>query len=268
MAFNVRRKNNSTDDDQDYGDQTPAPVDSRADLPATRSDSEYAVMTMEKGEIVSMLRDNVGAEKLTANDLSRVTVPSQGVTTWTIPTVEGDKQEKYIEGIIVLTQSVRAYWKESFDESGGGSPPDCVARDGLTGVGDPGGDCLKCELSQWQSDKKKRGKACAEARLIYLMTKNQILPMVIKVPATSLANARKYLFGLTSARQAVHSVYTRLALEPDKNLDGIKFSKITFEKIGDVEKPQITKAYADDLKPFLDASIEQFAKQQSPDPIS
>ena len=259
MAFAKRK--NGTDDSASQSSY-------ESKVPAVKDESDYAVMKMEKGEIVSMLRDNVGAEKLTANDLSRVTVPSQGVTTWTIPTVEGEKQQKHIEGIIVLTQSVRAYWKESFDDSGGGSPPDCVARDGLTGVGDPGGDCLKCELSQWQSDKKKRGKACSEARLIYLLTQDQILPMVIKVPATSLANARKYLFGLTSVRKAVHSVYTRLSLEADKNVDGIKFSKITFEMAGEVENPEVTKAYADDLKPFLDASIDQFTKQQDPDPIS
>ena len=85
MAFAKRK--NGTDDSASQSSY-------ESTVPAVKDESDYAVMKMEKGEIVSMLRDNVGAEKLTANDLSRVTVPSQGVTTWTIPTVEGEKQQK------------------------------------------------------------------------------------------------------------------------------------------------------------------------------
>lgn len=240
----------------------------QADVPATvdNDPDKYAIMSMQKGAVVDMLKENMGVEKITANDLNRITVPSQGSVVWTIPTITGDETEKEIEGVIIFTQSVRAYWEKSFDDSGGGSPPDCVARDGLTGVGDPGGDCLKCPKAQWESAKggKGRGKACSESRLIYLVPKAEILPTVIKVPATSLANARKYLFGLTSVRQAVHSVYTKLTLEGDKNADGIKFSKVVFQKTGDVENPDITEDYAKNIKPYLTASVEQFTSQQDP----
>jgi hypothetical protein len=193
-------------------------------------------------------------------------VPTGGTTTWSIPTIEGDQPAQKIEGIIVFTQTVRAYWKESFDESGGGSPPDCVSRDGLIGKGEPGGDCLSCELAQWETAKggRGRGKACAESRLIYLMSKNEILPTVIKVPATSLTNARKYLVGLTSKQQPLYSVYTELSLTPDKNADGIKFSKIVFKKLGDVERPDLAEGYAKQIKPYLSVSVEQFSKQQDP----
>jgi hypothetical protein len=237
-------------------------------LPAKKDDSTYEIMNMNKGEVAQMLRENVGAEKLTANDLTRITVPSQGSTTWLIPTIEGEQSSKTIEGVIILTQSVRAYWKDSFDESGGGTPPDCVSRDGLEGRGTPGGDCLKCELSQWESDKKGRGKACSESRLVYLIQPDEILPIVIKVPATSLASARKYLFGLTSARKPVHSVFTKITLEKASNADRIDYSKIIFEMTGDVPNAEVTKAYADDIRPFLDTSIEQFTSQQDNDPIS
>jgi hypothetical protein len=259
-SFGTKAKNNQSDIQDQTTDLTT--VDDNPD--------KFAIMQMKSGEAVEMLRENVGAEKLTANDLNRITVPSQGSVVWTIPTIEGEKTEKTIEGVIIFTQSVRAYWEQSFDESGGGSPPDCVARDGLTGMGDPGGDCLSCPKAQWETAKggKGRGKACSESRLIYLVSKSEILPTVIKVPATSLANARKYLFGLTSARQAVHSVYTKLSLESDKNADGIKFSKVVFEKTGDVENPQITKDYAEGIKPFLSASVEQFTSQQDQDPVS
>lgn len=261
MAFGTKSKQNS--------ELAPATKDDNF-IDVVDGNGNYAIMKMPVKEITTMLRDNLGAEKLTANDLNRITVPTGGNTTWTISTVEGEMPAQAIEGVIVLTQSVRAYWKESFDESGGGSPPDCVARDGLIGVGNPGGDCLKCPLNDWNTAKagKGRGKACSESRLVYLVTEGEILPMVIKAPATSLGNARKYLFGLTSKRQPVHSVYTRLTLEMDKNADGIKYSKINFTKIGDVENPGATKEYAEKLRPYLEAASESMMQQQEKDPIN
>ncbi len=256
MAFRSTKKGNHDDQSEN--------------VPATVSETGYAIDKMQPGAVKDLIRTNLGTEQLTQNDLNRVTVPAAGGTMWQVSTVEGDENVAELEGIIVHTQSVRAYWKESFEHSGGGSPPDCVSADALQGIGEPGGDCLTCPLSQFKSAKEGagRGKACSESRLVYLLTENEILPLVVKVPATSLANARKYVIGLTSKLMDTHAVYTKLTLEQDKNQDGIKYSKIIFTKIGDVPNPQQTKAYAEDIKPFLTASVEQFASRQDPDPTS
>jgi hypothetical protein len=272
MAFGKKDKiqSQTQPDDNNADEKTHAldnPHTSQAEVPATFNDSSYAIMQMPEGSVVEMLKENMGAEQLTAQDLNRITVPTGGSTMWMINTVEGEEPHKEVEGVVMLTQSVNAYWKEPFDDTGGGTPPDCVARDGLTGIGDPSGDCLTCPLAKFESakDGKGRGKACTQSRLVYIVPKDEILPTVIKVPPTSLANARKYLFGLTSKRQAIHSVYTKLTLETDKSADNIKYSKIVFQKTGDVESPAVTKSYADGIKPYLSATIEKLTTTQDPD---
>jgi len=227
-------------------------------------------MKMEKGEITTVLRENLGTEEIVATDLEQVVVPSGGVTTWTIPTIDGDVETKEIIGIIVCTQIIKAYWKESFDDTGGGIPPDCSSEDGLSGIGDPGGNCLKCKFGGKDAfgtakDGKGRGKACQEGRLIFIVLQDEILPIRIKAPSMSLSTSRKYLFGLTSKRKAVHSVYTSMTLESDKNRDGIKYSKIIFTKIGDIENPAKTEAYAKALKPYLSKVAAEMVKEPQQD---
>ena len=212
-----------------------------------KTDGQFAIMTMDKNEIQELLTENLGGDTLTPNDLDRVVVPGSGGTTWTIPSIDGEISASEIVGILVHTQTVRAYWEEDF--TGGGTPPDCRSDDGLTGVGNPGGNCLSCPLNQF--DEEGGAKACSESRLLFMLLKDETLPIVIKVPAMSLKNARMYLRGLTSKRQLIHSVYTRLALEKDKNKSGIAYAKIVFSKIGDVEAPEVSKAYAQNIKPFL-----------------
>lgn len=220
-------------------------------LPETTQENNYAIMQMGEGEISTILAENLGGEKLTAVDLESVKVPAGGSTTWTMETIDGEVETKTIDGIIIFTQLTRAYWPSEY--SGGSEPPQCTSQDSLNGIGDPGGDCLVCPLNEFGSAKQGagRGKACSEKRHIFLVTADETLPIIIKAPAMSLKGIKKYLFGLTSKRQAVHSVYTRLTLEKDTNADGIVYSKIVFTKIGDVENPELSKSYADGIKPHL-----------------
>lgn len=217
----------------------------------TQEENQYAIMQMQKGEIGEILNENLAGEQLTPQDLESIGVPAGGGTTWTVPTIDGEIETKHIDGIIVLTQITRAYWETPF--SGGSEPPVCSSKDGRSGIGTPGGDCYSCPYNEFGSADKGegRGKACSEKRFLFVITQNETLPIVIKAPAMSLKGAKKYLFGLTSQRKNMHSVYTRLTLEKDKNQDGIDFSKIVFTKIGDVENPELTKAYADGIKPHL-----------------
>lgn len=48
--------------------------------------------------------------------------------------------------------------------------PDCRSLDSLTGVGKPGGDCMKCQLSQWNNqavkDEDRRPKCASQYNLV------------------------------------------------------------------------------------------------------
>ena len=242
------------------GNQVPAVVDPTS--------GQFAIMATQNQNIREVLKANLGSDELRPEDLERVTVPGSGGTTWVVNTVDGPVETRELTGVIVHTQITRAYWEKSFDETGGGSPPECVSRDGLTGVGNPGGDCLNCKYNLFESDAKGRGKACQESRLIFLVLKDELLPIVVKAPATSLKNAKKYLTGLTSRvdpvtrrNTPVHSVYTKLTLFRDKNTDGIPFAKIEFAKTGCVENPEATAAYAAGIRPYLESAAKAMAEE-------
>lgn len=236
-----------------------------SNLPATEGDvSTFAIMKYKKGEISNILRGNMGTDALSAMDLPQISVPAGGVTTFIRPTIDGELEQKELTGIIICTQHTRAYWAQSFDQTGGGTPPDCVSEDGDIGIGVPGGECGTCPFSQFGSADNKRSKACQEKRLLFFLMSDEILPIVVKAPATSLKGAKQYLMGLTSRGMKLHSVYTTLTLEKDKNKDGIAYSKIIFKKAGEVEAPDVLEAYAEQIKPFLVKAVRDIAAMRDP----
>ena len=227
-------------------------------------ESEFQIMKMGEGAIADLMAENLGQDGLSVQDLTRIKVPSGGGLSWTVPSIEGDKLQKELLGVIVFTQTTRTYWIESFDDTGGGAPPDCYSPDGVTGIGMMAdqvkdGMCGNCPMSQFADDGS--GCPCKEGRLIFMIMQDEILPTVIKAPVMSLKGAKKYLTGLTSRIQKVHSVYTRLTLAVDRNKKGIEYSKIIFEKVGDVERPEITDKYAKDLRPFIDQAAAKIASE-------
>jgi len=222
---------------------------------------EFAIMQGNIEDVKAMIEANLGeGESIGIGDLSRITMPSGKSTTWIIPDIEaegGEIETKAITGVIVSTQTTRQYWETSFEE-GGGNPPDCASVDGITGVGNPGGECLQCEKNEFKSEGgKNRAKECQERKLVFVVLRDDVLPTLISAPPASLKNIRQYLFELTKKRRFIHSVYTEITLTTDKNDDGIFYPKMVFRKVGDVENQEATKGYAEALKPFLKRTVTQ-----------
>lgn len=227
---------------------------------ALTSQDQFAIMETDM-DVSDEIMQNLGVGGITMHDLPKVTVPTGGSTVWSVPDIEaegGESNPKDITGVIIMTRTTRQYWKTSF-EDGGGTPPDCSSDDGLTGVGDPGGDCTNCPLNEFESHTDGKRKACAEKRLIFITTQRDILPTIVVAPAGSLGNVRKFLVGLTSKRLPVFSVYSKLTLEKDKNDQNIAFSRIVIQKIADVEDMVRARAYADAIKPYLQKVSRDFA---------
>lgn len=215
---------------------------------------QFAIMSPGM-DIKSIITENLGADGITMHDLPRIKVPSGDSTMWIIPDIEAEGGQKAlvsITGIIIFTQTIRTYWEKPFKD-GSGDPPDCSSTDGIEGKGVPGGDCMSCPLNEFEShrDPDSGAKACSEKRLLFTATQDEILPIVIAAPATSLGNIRKFLVGLTSKRKAVYSVYAKLSLVTDKNKAGTEYPKIVVQKAGDVEDLVIAKAYADAIRPYI-----------------
>jgi hypothetical protein len=239
-------------------------------LPAEIGAEQFAIMKMEKDGIKELMAENFGSEAINLSDLTTITVPTGGATTWTISTIDGDVETKEIIGIMIYTRMTRTWWETSFEDSGGGVFPDCFSLDALHGIGKladhPGVDgiCKKCPMDAMGTGKDGIGKACKEKRQIFMVLQDEVLPVLLRVPVMSVGPSRKYLLGLTSHQKPIHSVYTKFSLETDKNKKGIKYSKIKFEKIGEVENPVHTKAYAEAIKPYLEEISEQMVRNASP----
>lgn len=224
---------------------------------------QYAIMQKGKLDMVQdMIKENLGDSNITLSDLTRISFPSGKSKTWIIPDIEaegGELEAKAIVGIILMTQRTRQYWEESFEDTGGGTPPDCSSEDGIFGRGNPGGECDNCLFSQFDTDTGRQ--SCSEKRLIFMITQDDILPIMVSAPPTSLKNVRKYILGLTSKQKRIHSVYTELTLVTDKSQGGIDYPKIQIRKIGDVENPEITAQYAKMIKPYLQREAARAAQE-------
>jgi hypothetical protein len=212
---------------------------------------DFAVVQSDPAELQALIKETLGGESLQAHDLDRVKVPSGGALSWEVPTVSGEASMKELVGIIVHHQNKRAYWHEKF--SGGNEKPDCSSEDAITGVGDPGGECASCPFAQFGSDEDGVSQACKALKHIFILTEGSVLPIVVTLPPSSLAPAKKYLMRLIQNRIAPSGIVTKLTLEKAESKGGIKYSKAVFAageplKPDDAEK---VKQYAEALKPSL-----------------
>ncbi len=186
----------------------------------------YEIVKADPQALSDVIKTNLGGQQITEFDLERVRVPGGGGTTWEIGEEEAAKE---LEGIIVHWRDGAAYWKRAFGDSGGGTPPDCSSIDGIYGIGDPGGECAKCPFNEFGSAQREdgspgRGKACKNFRVLFMVRPEELLPLAVIVPPTSLREARKYFLRLASKAINYHSLTTRIMLEKTKSADGIEYA--------------------------------------------
>ena len=176
---------------EEAGLAVPAPS-----LPSTR----YVALDMDNpGFFADIISENLGDEGLSYADLERMKMPSGKSRAWIAETSEGQLNLTEIKGVIIHHQKTRAYWEKSIEESSGNMPPDCSSEDGRTGVTTMdtlGGDCASCPMNQFGTARNRRGKACTEKQMIYVLQENRILPMIVQAPPTSLKSVRDYMLAL------------------------------------------------------------------------
>ena len=198
-------------------------------------ESKYAALANPIDGLFEALSANVGSGAISEFDLSRVKVPTGGASAWEVPTLDGSEPAKELRGVVVGFKDVRAYWAESF--GGGSNPPDCSSQDSITGIGNPGGECAVCPMADFgskisQNGTPQAGQACKAMRLLFVLQKTEMLPLVLAVPPTSLRPIRQHFIRLASQslrHDAVESIFT---LEKTKSNDGIEYSRIV-TKVGD-----------------------------------
>ncbi len=228
-----------------------------------KKDSGFALMRMDSSTLKQVIADNLGPQGFGPGDLDRVKIPAGGGRSWNVPSLEGDKEEREIQGIIIHWADRRVYWEKSF--SGEGAPPDCYSEDTVTGVGSPGGLCDKCPLSEFGTAKSQngefgKGQACKQIRQIFVSREDGgLVPLLVTLPPTSLAPVRKYFLRLASSELPYWGVVTKLTLEKTKNSGGIEFSRVdaAMGRRLSPEELRGVEQYRNAIRPALDrAAVE------------
>lgn len=222
---------------------------------------------------MQILKANLGlAGKLTVSDLTKITIPSGGGTAWQMPNPIGGGKPKNVDAIecvIIAFKDQKAFWKESIDDSGGGTPPNCRSVDMVHGIGDPGGFCdggtdlqpEPCPFNVFGSAKEGEagGKACKDLRFLFILEGKSRIPKLIIVPPTSLKSMRRYFLDLAGQEIPHYAVITRLELEPDKNATGIKYSRISPSAVAELNEEEIKAAeeFCNMISPMIGNMVTQ-----------
>lgn len=183
--------------------------------------SDYAI-TQDGQDIRQVMEANMGGSQIRAFDFDQVKIPAGGGLVWSIPSIEegDDESVKEIRGVIIHWVDKRVYWS---DPEATGVRPDCTSEDSITGLGEPGGECEPCPLSQWGSGKNK-GQACKQKRVLFVIREGGLLPIVFSMPPTSINTMRKYFLGLASKGIPYYQVETAFGLQKDRNDAGQDYS--------------------------------------------
>ena len=213
---------------------------------------KYSVMQIDPVELQEALADNLGGEQIREFDLPTVKIPSGGQTSWSVPSVSGEKIVKTIEGVIIAHKWTRGYWADSLDDTGGGQPPDCSAPDARTGTGFPfrkPGEviapdaepvtmaCEECPNSQFGSARSGRGQACQHRKLIMLLPPTGLLPLIVNLAPTSGQPARDFFLGLSGEEPPVsyRRAHVKIGLEKVQGQGVPDYAKATFELVDTID---------------------------------
>ena len=181
------------------------------------------------------------------------------------------------EGIILDTNRINAWWEQSFDDTGGGTPPDCFSMDGIDcdqNSNMPQSQlCRDCEKNKFGSASEKdgvpgKGKACKNMKRVHIVMEGEMLPHRMTLPPSSLKAIDDYISRLTSKGLPYQLVHTTFKLKEAKNAKGIKYSEIKPERgilITDPEQATNLKKLLRDMKPVMrgqEIILKEYGKEE------
>lgn len=224
----------------------------------------WRITKIEQRKIQSLMADAVGVGGVfnPLRDMTPITIPGAGATTWVYTALGKTVETKELSGILVLHHVARSYWEDDVDDEGGGNdagggkPPDCFSPDGINGIGYPGGACNTCVKAEYGSDRRKRGQACKQMLWLYLMTAERVLPRLIPIPPTGINPARDYIMELAANGYALTDVLTGITLETKQNPEKKKYSVPVFTHLADAPEAlaNMLATYSTGLRLHLPAS--------------
>lgn len=141
--------------------------------------------------------------------------------------------------LLASSQFVSKVWYEDGYEEGAVNPPDCFSANGI--VPDPSSNlkqsetCAACDQNKWGSrvtPAGKKAKACGDCKRVAVVplgdVRNEAFggPMLLRVPAGSLADYGQYGDGMDARGYKYYTIGTRISFEPTE-----AYPKLVFEPI-------------------------------------
>ena len=170
-----------------------------------------AVHGAKLAKVARAVSEAAGVDGMSMSDIGKIKLPASGGESWR-------ENRKEIIAAVVGDNERRAYWEDEYD--GGNTPPDCSSDDMITGVGTPGGDCQTCPLAKFNSSTKKNseGQACQHRRILFALTPDSVMPVILSVPPSSLKYVKKDFirFATTGNCVAVSEGLWSFTLKEDK----------------------------------------------------
>ena len=158
---------------------------------------------------------------------------------------DGQKIDEF-DALILDFHRVNAFWLESFDQSGGNTPPDCFSGDGEVPAEDSNEKqsetCKHCPQNKFGSEHghSGRGKACKNMKRVHLITSHQqMLPFRLILPPSNIRPFDSYISALVTMGYPWRATVTGFGLKESKNKDGIKYSELSLVPQYVVGKDQV-----------------------------
>ncbi len=185
------------------------------------------------------IRENLKNQPLSMSLFDIVKSPSGGSTVFSVPGISGEEAEKSLTGIILDYSTPRAYWETPDPVEG--TLPTCFSDNSI--VSHDGKACTTCPFNDYGSrDGDSNAKACKESVVLYLLRENSIMPLVVRIPASSKRIFQRYLTRLVGRMIPISSVVTRITLEKKTNKNGQPYAAFNFEAVGELAADEAASA--------------------------
>jgi len=179
----------------------------------------------------------------------RIKIPVGGGLVFEVPGDGEPEIVKEFSGVILYHHPLFAYYSGQY--TGGHDAPDCGSFDGVTGAGNPGGECARCPFNQFGTG-VNGGKACKNKRRVYLLREGELIPLLLTLPTSSMKPFGAYVKRLLSRGRKTSAVVTRFSLQKATNAGGIAYAQAQFSVVRPLtgeELPYIA-AMAEQVKAF------------------
>ena len=219
--------------------------------------SAYPVLNPDEvTNVMEIIETNLGTAGVQISQLDKVTVPPGGGKTFAVNPGDGEIAVQNITGIIVWAPTQNGFWSKPIEEAPN-DPPACFSADGITGIGDPGGQCYCCPNKEWGSDFKERGKACRDLRPIFLLQPGEYLPIIVQTSRMSIKRLGAYFTLLARKGIPYYAAITEIGLEQQQRPGTPLYSVLTFavKEVVPKEQRAALKQYQDALKLHTTAPI-------------